>query len=248
MIGLFIFILGLAIGSFLNVCIYRIPRRESIILTPSACPLCGRRLGSRDLIPVLSFLSLKGRCRFCQAPVSPRYLIVEISTGFLFLAVYWLAGPVPQLANYLLLVAILIAVSFIDLSHCLISNKVLAAGAVLQLILNFFTRQISFIDAGLGFLAGGSLLLVVAIVSQGGMGGGDIKFASVLGLFLGWQNVILTFFVASLMGTIVGLTLIAVQRKKIKDPLPFGPFLAAAALAALGLGNQGVDWYFGLFY
>lgn len=247
MLTLIIFLFGLIIGSFLNVCIYRIPRGESVVSPPSSCPNCGNRLRFPDLIPVFSYICLKGRCRTCGNPISFKYPLIELLTGFLFLLMYYRFGPIPQLINYLLLSSILMVVTFIDLEHHLIPNKVLACGAVLQLAVNMFTHQISYIDAGTGFLTGGILLLLIAVISKGGMGGGDIKLAAVLGLFLGWQRVITAFWIAAVMAAVTGLTLIALKKKTRKDAIPFGPFLSAGALAGIIWGRPLLAWYLGIF-
>lgn len=245
---LIVFILGTVIGSFLNVCIYRIPRGESVVFPGSHCPACSRRLGPVDLVPILSYLVLRGRCRTCTNRISPRYPLIELLTGVLFLVAWYLTGPVPAVFNYWLLSSILVVVTFIDLEHYLIPNKVIAVGAVLQLVLNFFTHQISLTNAGLGFLVGGGLLLVIALVSRGGMGGGDIKLAALLGLFLGWQNVLLGFFAASLAGALTGILLVALKKKGRKDAVPFGPFLSLGALLSLYAGQQLLDWYLSIYF
>lgn len=242
-----VFLFGLIIGSFLNVCIYRIPRGESVVSPPSACPKCGKGIGLTDLIPILSYIFLKGRCRACGSRISARYPLIELLTGLLFLLMYDAAGSVPQLLNYLLLSSILMVVTFTDLEHHIIPNKVLACGAALQLAINFFTHQIPYIDAAAGFLTGGLTLLLIAIISRGGMGGGDIKLAAVIGLFLGWQQVITAFFVASVIASAVSVTLIVLKRKTRKDHIPFGPFLAAGALVSLLWARPLLSWYLGLF-
>lgn len=248
MLAFLVFLLGLLIGSFLNVCIYRIPKGESVVFPASHCPQCLRQLGPLDLVPVLSYLWLKGRCRSCRAKISPSYALIELFTGLVFWLVYSQTGLTPQLINYLLLSSILVVVTFIDLEHYLIPNKVLAVGALLQLAVNLFTQQISLFDAFVGCLTGGGLLLLIAVASKGGMGGGDVKLAAMLGLFLGWQKVLLAFFIAAILGAVAGLILMALKGKGRKDALPFGPFLAMGAMVTLLWGQQLLDWYLGLYF
>jgi leader peptidase (prepilin peptidase)/N-methyltransferase len=254
-----VFILGLCIGSFLNVCIYRLPRNESVVRPPSHCPECGHRLQPRDLVPVFSYLLLKGHCRYCQAEFSPRYAAVELLTGGLFLWCLGIIGFSPALPGALALTAFLITVTFIDYDHQLILDKVVAWLAGLGLLLNGLllpylsggTAQLTAIthwtDLGLGMLCGGGLLLLIAIVSKGGMGGGDIKFAAALGLWFGWKLMLLLLLLSFLMGGGAGALLLLAGRKGRKDPIPFGPYIAIAALIVQLYGWKILDWYFSLY-
>ncbi|EAX47870.1 peptidase A24A domain protein [Thermosinus carboxydivorans Nor1] len=244
MFTLFIFILGLIIGSFLNVCIYRLPLGASIVTPPSHCFACGTRLKFWDLIPVISYIALRGRCRYCGAAFSLRYLLVELLTAFLFTWCFQVTGLGPELIKALIFISFLIVVAFIDYDHQLILDKVLiwlgGAGVFINLGLGFTGLT----DMIAGSLLGGGLLLVIAIASRGGMGGGDIKFAACLGLWLGWKLTLLALFLSFLLGGVGGIVLLTLKRKGRKDFIPFGPFLALGAFFAGLYGWQILRWYF----
>jgi leader peptidase (prepilin peptidase)/N-methyltransferase len=243
MLYLLTFFFGLIIGSFLNVCISRIPKGESVVSPPSRCESCGVRLKPWDLVPVLSWLLLRGRCRYCGAKVSPKYLIVELLTGSLFVSLLAVKGLSAELIPYLTLTSILVVVGFTDLEHYLIPNKVIIAGFVLGAGLHIFFRHLDWKDIFLGFLAGGSILYLLAVLSKGGMGGGDIKLAALLGFYLGWQGVLLTLFLGALLASVTGIWLIILGKKSRKDPLPFGVFLSIAAMISMLYGGNILTWY-----
>lgn len=237
--SIYIFIAaGLITGSFLNVCIYRLPRGESIVFPPSSCPGCGKRIFSRDLIPVFSYLWLKGRCRFCGNKISPVYPSVEILTGLLFACIYLCYGMGQALSKHLFLCAVLIVVSFIDLKHYLIPNRILLFALFGGLTLNIFARDLTLQSIILGFLSAGVFLLLIALVSKGGMGGGDIKLAAVIGIYLGWPGGIIAVFVACLLAGAAGMALLLVRVKSLKDAIPFGPFITLGTLITLFRGNE----------
>jgi len=252
-----LFILGLLTGSFLNVCIHRIPRGESVVFPSSRCPGCGGRLGSLDLIPVVSYFLLRGRCRYCGMLISPRYLIVELLTPILFLLVYNvvfkgvaeisedIAGLVPVLLllKYLFLTSVLIVVTFTDLEHYLIPNKVVLFALVGGVVINLAVRDLSLISAVLGTVSGSLLLLVAGLLSKGGVGGGDIKLAAVIGLFLGWPAGLLATFLAACFGGAAGLFLISLKKKSRKDVVPFAPFMALGAVVTMLWGDSLINWY-----
>lgn len=242
MIGFF-FIIGLVIGSFLNVCIYRIPRDESIVFPPSHCAKCDRRIGSRDLFPLFSYLWLKGRCRHCGQRISPVYPLVESLTGLLFVSIYLHFGFSLLTAKFLVLGAVLLVVSLIDLEHYIIPNRVLLFALVAGVFLNLLARDLTVVSILSGFLAASGLLLLPAIISRGGMGGGDIKLAAVIGFYLGWPQGLLAVFLGCLLAGLTGLLLVLVRIKGRKDAIPFGPFLAAGALLALFRGKEILSWY-----
>ncbi|OPZ74856.1 MAG: Type 4 prepilin-like proteins leader peptide-processing enzyme [Firmicutes bacterium ADurb.Bin456] len=238
-------ILGLVIGSFLNVCVYRLPRGESVVFTPSHCPACGLRLGAGDLVPLLSYLVLKGRCRSCGARISSRYPLVELTTGLLFAAVFMRTGLTVLLLKQLFLVAVLIAVTFIDLEHMIIPDRIIVFSLAGGIFLNILAGDLSLLSAGLGLIAAAALLLAPALIYRGGMGGGDIKLAAVIGFFLGWPNGLLAVLLGCLLGALAGITLVLTGRRGRKDAIPFGPFLAGGALLAMFYGNQCLSWYLG---
>ncbi|MCL4424973.1 MAG: prepilin peptidase [Firmicutes bacterium] len=236
-------IVGLLLGSFLNVVIHRLPRGESIVFPPSHCPRCGARLGPLELIPVVSYIVQKGRCRHCRASISWRYPLVELVTAGLFLLFYLRYGPSPQFLFYASLATLLVPVTFIDLEHQIIPNSLNLTGLAVGLPLLLWLRPLTWSQALLGLVAGGGLLLVVATLSWGGMGGGDVKLAGVLGFYLGWPLVLLALLLAFVAGALIGLFLLATRIKGRRDFIPFGPFLALGAIITLLAGPEMVVWY-----
>ena len=238
------FILGLVIGSFLNVCIFRLPRRESVVFPPSHCPLCQTKLIPRDLLPLFSYLWLKGRCRYCQGRISWRYPAVELLTGLLFMVLYVHFGLNLWLVKYLILTVLLIVISFIDLEHYLIPDQLILLMLGTGILLNFFTRELPIISILWGVLVPAGLLFLLATLSKDGMGGGDVKLAGAAGFFLGWPQSLLALFLASFLGSIFGLILLTFHLKKRKDPLPFAPFLSGGIILTVFFGQALLKWYF----
>ena len=244
------FVLGLFIGSFLNVCIYRIPKGESVIWPPSHCPKCGERIKPYDNIPVISYFLLKGRCRNCAERISWQYPVVELLTGILTAATACKFGVSFSTFYYLLLVYYLIVVSFIDLKTMEVPVK-LSYGALLSgLLLSFFVPQHSFKEAVFGASFGAGIILFIietyyVLTGKEGMGYGDANIMAVVGAFLGWKKVLLTLFFASLVGAATGITLILLRRSDREKPIPFGPFIAAGALISLYFGDRLINWYLG---
>ncbi len=230
--------LGLCIGSFLNVVIYRLPRGESSVTGWSHCTHCGRAIAWYDLFPLVSHLLLRGRCRNCKAPISWRYPLVECLTAGLFLALYWHFGPTPVLLKYLFLSALLVAVSFIDLEHFLIPNSLVLAGVVFGMAGLLIVRDLSIQSALLGAVSCPGFLLLVSLSSRGGMGLGDVKLAMVTGLFLGWPQGMVGLLIAACTGGLLGIVLLVTGVKGRKDPIPFGPFIALGAMIALFWGGR----------
>ena len=224
----FIFVFGLLIGSFLNVCIWRLPREESIIWPASHCPACSTVLGVRDLVPVLSWIFLRGKCRYCGERISPRYPAVELLTGALFLACFQHYGLTLELAAALLLSALLVAIAFIDIDHQIILDGMLIVLGAVGLVLQLWTGAVGFLSMLAGALAGGGLLLLLAIVSRGGMGGGDVKFAALIGLVLGWhgwQALVVGAAAAFVLGAVHALGLIVLRRATGSTHIAFGPWM-----------------------
>ena len=238
LIPIFIFLFGAAIGSFSNVCIYRLPKKLSIISPPSQCPNCGKNISPFDNIPIISFLILRGRCRYCQSPISWRYPIVELITGLIFLSLYFNFLISPQFFIYALLCTSLIIIAFIDLEHKIIPDVITLPGIIIGLTLSLTMPHITLINSIKGLLIGGGLFYAIAIISRGGMGGGDIKLIAMVGSFLGWKNVLLTIFLGSLFGSIVGIVLIILKKKNRKDMVPFGPFLSLGAIISIFYGRD----------
>ena len=246
-------VLGLAIGSFLNVVIWRVPRKESVVRPPSHCPQCETPISPRDNVPVLSWLFLSGKCRHCKNPIPVRYPLVEAGCGVLFLAVAARFGASWELPAYLVLTAALLAISIIDLEHFIVPDRITAPLTVAALAL----LGVAALAEGNGWRFGRTLLggvayfaflLLLNILYPKGMGMGDVKLAFSLGLYLGWLGwgqVFLGGFLAFLLGAVVGVTLIATKVKSRKDVVPFGPFLALGAMLTILWGDPILRWYTG---
>lgn len=239
-------VFGLIVGSFLNVVIVRLPQGRSIVMPRSACPSCGRLIAAFDNIPVLSFLMLRGKCRSCRAKISVRYPLIEVLTAVLFLAVEMKFGLGPEvLFRHWPWVSILVAVTFIDLEHYLIPDQLSLGGSVLGLLTSLLPNEMGWQQSLLGFLFGFGCFYVLALVyfqvrGRSGMGGGDIKLLGMVGTFLGWQGVIFTIMLSSILGSFVGLIWARMQHKKdlMKFAIPYGPFLVIGALFYYFFGNQ----------
>lgn len=241
---LFIFILGLLIGSFLNVCIYRIPREESISYPPSHCTNCSSRIKWYDLIPVVSFIFLKGKCRNCSEKISIKYPVIELVTGILFVCTYFKYGFTVELVKYCLLLSLLIVIGIIDYSTTDVYLKTTLTGAIIGLIfiiINVISGN-GFIDDVYGALIGGGLISLIILTTHG-MGWGDAEICFMCGLFLGWKLTLLMFFLSFIIGGISGVILIVSKRKTRKDYIPFGPFISIAAVIAILLGNEIISLY-----
>lgn len=246
--AVFVFVLGLVIGSFLNVVAYRLPRHESLAFPPSHCPDCGARLRPADLVPVFSWLALRGRCRYCGRPISPRYPSVELATGLLFLLVLVARGPGVVLVSGFALVALMVAVAAIDLDLRIIPNQLTLAGVVAGLAFALLGwSDIGFWPSLLGLVVCGGFLLVVGLIGRGGMGGGDVKLGAVIGAFLGWSAGLFGILLGFVVGAVVGLGLIVTGIRGRKDAIPFGPFLALGAVFSYLWGERIVAAYLSLF-
>lgn len=244
-------VLGLAVGSFLNVLIHRVPNKESVVRPRSRCPKCGTELASRDNIPVLSWLLLRGRCRTCGEPISARYPLIELATAVLFAAAGVRFGASWELPGYLLLFASLLAISAIDLERYIIPNRIvyptlfiaipLMVGAALA---EGEPERIR--SSAIGSLAAWFAMLVVHVISPKGMGFGDVRLSAVIGLFLGWielELVLLGMLVGFLLASVIGIGLMVAGRRGRKDAVPFGPFLAAGAVLAILFSRQLLEAY-----
>ena len=244
-------LLGLVIGSFLNVCIHRLPQRKSIVSPASSCPRCGYVLRWYDNIPVLSYLALRGRCRRCKAPISLRYPIVELVTMGVFVAHYLVFGLDILLVPRLLFACALIVLFAIDLEHHLLLDVITLPGIVVGLAFSLMLPP-GIVSAVIGMLVGGGILWLIGeayyrYAGEEGMGGGDVKMLAMIGAFLGWKLAVLTLVFSSLAGSIVGLVVIASRRGGMKYALPYGTFLAIGALVASLFGDPIVAWYTGLY-
>jgi leader peptidase (prepilin peptidase)/N-methyltransferase len=244
-------LLGLVVGSFANVCIHRLPRRQSVVAPPSRCPSCGALIRARDNVPVVSWLVLRGRCRSCQASISPRYPAVEAANGLLWLALAVLRGPRAQTFVAMALVTALLVLSLIDLEHQLLPDAITLPGVAAGLAASFLPGSPVRPLAALLAAAGG--WLAFAAVAKGyqrvrgveGLGQGDWKMAAMLGAFLGWQPLLLTVLLASVAGTLVGLGAVALRGRDLRHALPLGTFLGAAGVATVFFGDALLAWYRG---
>ena len=247
----FIFALGCCIGSFLNVCIYRLPQGLSIVSPRSFCPECRASVRGYDNIPLLSYLLLRGKCRSCGAKISWRYPLVEALTGAFAVALYLQFGLTGSFFAFFAFVAALVVITFIDLDHRIIPDVISLPGIGIGFLLSFFLPNPSVTESLIGLLAGGGSLYLVAVGYQAltkreGMGGGDVKLLAMIGAWLGWKAVLFTLFFASLTGTLIGGGAMLIQKQGRHYVIPFVPFLAFAALAYLFFGPQLIDWYLSL--
>ena len=245
-----IFILGLIVGSFSNVCIYRIPRNESIIYPASHCPKCRSKIKPVDNIPLLSFILLKGRCRNCKSKISIQYPIVELLTGLIYLIIYLIYGLSIQTLIYIILSSALIIIAFIDLNEQIIPDVISLPGIVIGFILSFFVPYILFINSALGVVIGGGIILIIGlagsvIFKKEAMGGGDVKLAAMIGAFLGWRFIIISLFLGFFLGALAGIILILSKIKNREDTMPFGPFIVLGSFITLLWGEKIMSWYMG---
>lgn len=246
-VGLF----GALIGSFLNVCIYRLPRHESVAWPGSHCPACAHPIAWYDNLPLLSYFLLAGRCRHCAVRIPWRYPVVEALNALGYVGLLCFFGPNWMTVVYGLLYSALLVVAGTDLSHKIIPNAITFPGMVVGLLSAATVLPLGLVNGLIGLLVGGGILWVLAWASpylfgKEGMGGGDIKLLGMIGAFLGWKPALMTIMVGSFLGSVVGVTLIAARVIKREDYIPFGPFLVCGALIALFFGQSILDWYQGL--
>lgn len=244
-----IFFMGTCIGSFLNVCIWRIPRSESIVTPGSRCPQCNTPIRFYHNIPIISYVMLLGKCRNCAAPISLRYPLVEGLTGLLAAATAYRYGITLDFLLYFIFISALVTVTFIDIDLQIIPDVISLPGIPIGIAASLILTTISFKDSLIGALVGGGSLFLVAwgyhrITGKEGMGGGDIKLLAMIGAFIGWQGVFFTIFLASATGSVIGAILMLFARKDLKFAVAFGPFLALGALAYLFVGPELIDWYY----
>ncbi|HSB33493.1 MAG TPA: prepilin peptidase [Nitrospirota bacterium] len=266
------FVLGLFIGSFLNVCIVRLPRELSVVKPPSHCPVCKTPVRFYDNIPIISFLLLRAKCRNCGEPISWRYPLVELMNGLLYV---WIVHEFPAGGEALLIMVFcssLIVITFIDLDHQIIPDVITLPGMLVGLALApFFMYPLTdplpfhlgefvphagryltgFLNSLIGLVLGGAPLLAIGWIWEKlrhveAMGGGDVKFMAMVGSFFGWKGALLTIMLGALSGSVVGILLIMLKRQKMEKVIPFGPFLAAGALTNAFYGPDIVSWYLGL--
>ncbi|MBF0318884.1 MAG: prepilin peptidase [Nitrospirae bacterium] len=242
---------GLIVGSFLNVCIYRLPRGLSIVTPPSSCPNCGKKVRPWQNIPVISYLALMGRCACCKTHISLRYPVVELLNGIFYVLVYMKFGLTAYSIYYMMFMSMLIVITCIDIDYQIIPDVITLPGIVLGLLGSIFILPDPHLYGGVlgikgsvtGLLVGGVIFYVIAVASRGGMGGGDIKFMAMAGATLGWKPVLLTIFIGSFAGSVYGVALMVFKGKGRKTRIPFGPFLALGAAISLFYGREIIAFY-----
>jgi leader peptidase (prepilin peptidase) / N-methyltransferase len=246
----FAFLLGSAVGSFLNVCIYRLPRDESLVLPCSHCPTCSHPIQFYDNIPIISYLLLRGRCRSCGMRISLQYPLVEALTASLSLVLF-LHYSLLEYAIYFVFASSLIVVAFIDLEHQIIPCVISIPGIVAGFLASFVLPRVTYMDSLLGILLGGGILYAVRqgyylIKKTEGMGLGDVELLAMIGAFLGSKSVPVTIFTSAVLGSLVGLTIIGLKKKDLKYAIPYGPFIVIGAFIYLFWGDGLVLWYHNL--
>lgn len=244
-------VLGLVIGSFLNVCIHRLPRKQSVVWPPSHCPKCRKRIRPSDNLPLIGYLRLKGRCRFCDTAIPFRYPLVEFVNGLAYGIIVWHFGASWSAVWYSGLFSALLVVTFIDLDYQIIPDVITLPGIGMGLLGAVTVLPISLWNSIAGLLLGGGLLWGLAWISpylfgKEGMGGGDIKLLAMIGAFLGWKPVVLTMLIGATVGAVVGITLIAMHVMRRDEYLPFGPFLALGGAVSMFLHQELFGWYLNL--
>lgn len=247
-INLVLFLYGVTLGSFYNVVGLRVPEGKSIVKPRSACPTCGHQLRPLELIPVLSYVLQKGKCRVCQTGISPIYPTIEFLTGLLFATAPLVIGWNGELFIALSLISLFIIIIVSDLAYMIIPDKVLLVFAAIFLVERLWVPLTPWWDSLLGGAIGFGLLLVIALVSKGGMGGGDIKLFALLGFVVGVKLVLLSFFLSTLLGAVIGIIGMAFKLVKKGKPIPFGPFIAAGTMLAYYFGDYLINAYLALFF
>ena len=240
------FLFGLLLGSFYNVVGLRVPKKETIVTPPSHCTTCQKRLQPIDLIPVFSYIFLRGKCRQCGAKISPIYMLTEFVTGALFAFSYWQFGFTAELVVALLFISLLVIINVSDIAYMLIPDKILLFFLPLFIVGRVFSPLSPWWDSIVGALVGFGILYLIAVVSKGGMGGGDIKLFFLLGIVLGTWNSLLTLFLASFIGMFVGIIVLKKRGQGRKTPVPFGPSIAVAAVIVYFYGEALINWYWNI--
>ncbi len=246
---IFSFLFGLVLGSFLNVCIYRIPLKRSLIMPPSSCPHCGEHIRFYDNLPVVSYIILLGRCRKCRWKIPIQYPLVELITGLLSMALVVRHGINVYSVLFLLFCASLIVISFIDLRHQIIPDVISLPGIAVGLAFSIFFGYTPWLESLIGILVGGGCLYLIAVAfewltGKEGMGIGDVKLLAMIGAWMGWKALPFIMLFSSLMGIILGGSSLLLSRQGLQAKIPFGPFLALGALAYFFFGKELMAWYF----
>ena len=248
--GLVVLLFGACIGSFLNVCIYRIPENKSIVFPGSFCPNCNKSIPFYCNVPILSYIFLRGRCKFCKQPISIRYPLIEVLTGLFAISLFHKFGLTPAMIYWFVFISILITISFIDIDHQIIPDIISLPGILIFASSFYFLPEMTIKDTLLGVLAGGGSLYAIAFFyyllrKQEGMGGGDIKLLAMIGAATGIKGVAFTIFAGSLFGTLFGILIMLYTKMADTKNLriPFGPFLSVGAILYIFYGKQLIQWY-----
>ncbi|MDP2919324.1 MAG: prepilin peptidase [Dehalococcoidia bacterium] len=239
-------LLGLAVGSFLNVCIDRLPAKKSLAYPPSHCNSCGHVLSVKDLVPVFSYLRLRGKCRYCGARIPVRVPLVESAAGLLFSFLFWKYGLTYQFALVGIYSCVLLVLAVIDLEHRLILNVIVYPVAIIALIADILIPGIGILSGLGGGAIGFGILLIPAIVSRRGMGWGNVKMAGLIGLMTGYPRVFVAILSGIILGGLTAVALLLLKKKTRKDAIPFGPFLSIGSFLALLWGQEIIRWYLNL--
>ncbi len=252
LILLYLFVIGACIGSFLNVCIYRLPEEKSIISPSSHCPFCKNKLKWYHNIPIISYIFLQGKCAYCKKKISIRYPIVELLSGFFTIINYKIFGLSFDFFFYTIFIYLIIIVIFADLKYMIIPDEVSIGGIIIGFIMSFFSNSITWMQSLVGIIVGGGILYSIIIIyyfitKKEGMGGGDIKLIAMIGAFLGLKSIFFVIFIGSLLGTIIGIPVMIIKKKDKNLAIPFGPFLSIAAIIYIYLGDIILNWYMNLF-
>ncbi|MBN2062270.1 MAG: prepilin peptidase [Deltaproteobacteria bacterium] len=241
-------VFGLILGSFLNVCIHRIPLRKSIISPPSSCPQCGNRIKYYDNIPLLSYLILRGKCRYCGQSISLRYPVVELISGLLSLSLFLRYGFSFQYFAFLAFVEALIVLSVIDLRFKIIPDVISLPGIPLGFIVSVISNHMAWEESMIGIVGGGGFFYLVAVIFKGitgknGLGGGDIKLLAMIGSWMGWKALPFIILISSLSGSVIGSTVLLLSQKGLRVKIPFGPFLSLGCVVYLFFGKEIISCY-----
>ena len=242
-----LFLFGISIGSFLNVCIYRLPRGEGIVKRSSHCPGCGQKIKFYDLFPVFSFLALGGKCRHCGAGISPRYMVVELLCALIWMFLFYTLGITWTFLFFAVLSAALIVITFTDIEFTEIPNEVVLTLLVAGIIYNIVSFDLNFtINSVIGFFAASVPMLIMGMIKKGGMGMGDVKLMAVCGLFIGWKCILLAMFLGAVAACLFVILQIIIGRREKGAAIVFGPFLSIGILVSGLYGEALIDWYFNL--
>lgn len=237
-------IFSFLVGSFLNVCIYRIPKGKSVSFPPSHCPKCESRLKPIDLVPVLSFMFSKGKCRYCGEKISLQYPTVELLNALIYLLIYMKYGLTLYFFKYAILSSLLIVITFIDLKHQIIPDRLNIFCLIIGILFTLsYGNKWLIVNGAIGLFVGGGLFLLIAIITNGAMGGGDIKLMGALGFCFGWKYILLIALLSFIIGAVISVMLLVLKIKGRKDYIPFGPFISIAAIVTMIYGKEIIEYY-----